>query len=456
LIFGEPKQNAMSTIIIQNATIINEGKHLLGNVIIRDGIIEKVDHNNSITFEADKVINGSGKFLLPGVIDDQVHFREPGLTHKGDIYTESKAAVAGGVTSFLEMPNTNPQTVNNKELDEKHRIASESSLANYSFYLGATNDNIEEIIKLNPKYVCGVKVFMGSSTGNMLVDNPTSLEKIFKASPVLIATHCEDEATIKENIKLFTKKFGDSIPFNHHPIIRSAEACFLSSSLAVKLAKANDSRLHLLHLSTKEELSLLSNDLPLAEKKITGEVCVHHLWFNNEDYDKLGWRIKWNPAIKTEDDRTALIAALKENKLDVVATDHAPHTLKEKNNPYNSCPSGGPMVQHSLIALLEMVSKGVFTIEMVVDKMCHAPAELFRIEKRGFIREGYYADLVLVDPDSRWKVNTDNILYKCGWSPLEGVSFGAKVTHTIVNGRLVYENGIFDESVKGMPLLFNS
>jgi dihydroorotase len=444
----------MSTIHIQNATIINEGQHFLGSVLVRNGIIEKIETTQGKPLKADKTIDGSGKFLLPGVIDDQVHFREPGLTHKGNIYTESKAAVAGGVTSFMEMPNTNPQTTTNLALDQKHRIANETSLANFSFYLGATNDNIDEIIKLNPKKVCGVKVFMGSSTGNMLVDNPTSLEQIFKASPVIVATHCEDETTIKQNIKEYTQRYGEAIPFGAHSDIRSTEACFLSSSLAVKLAKEHNTRLHLLHLSTEKELSLLSSSLPLSKKRITGEVCVHHLWFNNKSYDNLGWRIKWNPSIKTEQDQNALIEALRNDLLDVVATDHAPHTLEEKGKPYNSCPSGGPMVQHSLVAMLEMVSKGIFTIEMVVNKMCHAPAELFGIEKRGFIREGYFADLVLVDPNTQWKVTPENILYKCGWSPLEGEYFGAKVTHTFVNGRLVYENGIFDESVKGEALHF--
>jgi dihydroorotase len=445
----------MSTIAIQNTTIINEGKHILGSVIVRDGVIDTIVTGSEQPIEAERVIDGSGKFLIPGVIDDQVHFREPGLTHKATIYTESKAAVAGGVTSFMEMPNTNPQTINISALEEKHRIARENSLANYSFYLGATNDNLNEIVKVDPKVVCGVKVFMGSSTGNMLVDNPESLEQIFKASPTLIATHCEDEATIKHNFKLYADKYDGEIPFSCHPKIRSAEACYLSSSLAVRLAKKFGSRLHLLHLSTAREMELLSNALPLSEKKITGEVCVHHLWFNDKAYDQLGWRIKWNPAIKTEDDQIALRDALRNNILDVVATDHAPHTLEEKGNPYTSCPSGGPLVQHSLVAMLEMVSKGIFTLEMVVDKMCHSPAELFRIEKRGYIREGYHADLVLIDPNSKWKVAPSNILYKCGWSPFEDETFGARVTHTLVNGRVVYENGVFDESVKGLALKFD-
>lgn len=446
----------MSSILITNATIINEGKHSLGNVFVKNDRIEKIEYTQSEKVqEADIYIDASGQFLIPGVIDDQVHFREPGLTHKATIYTESKAAIAGGITSFMEMPNTLPQTITLEELDKKHRIAAESSLANYSFYLGATNDNIDQIIKVDPTKVCGIKVFMGSSTGNMLVDNPTALENIFRASPILVATHCEDEQTIKNNLKELKKQYGDEIPFSHHPKIRSAEACYLSSSLAVNMAKKHNTRLHLLHLSTAKEMELLSNSAPLKEKMITAEVCVHHLWFNDKDYEKLGWRIKWNPAVKTETDRLALIDALNIDKLDVIATDHAPHTLAEKSNGYLECPSGGPLVQHSLSAMLELVSRNILSIEMVVDKMCHAPSELFRIEKRGFIREGYFADIVLVNPDQKWKVTPENILYKCGWSPFEGAKFGAKVTHTIVNGRLVYENGKFNDTAKGMALEFD-
>lgn len=445
----------MSTIIIKNATIINEGKHTLSDVVILNGLIEKIAHDVVCAdYKPDTIIDASGKFLLPGIIDDQVHFREPGLTHKGDIYTESKAAVAGGITSYMEMPNTIPQTTTNEELDKKHELAKGKSLANYSFYLGATNQNVNEIINVNPKRVCGIKVFMGSSTGNMLVDNVGTLDQIFKSSPILIATHCEDEDTIKKNTSYYKELHGDSIPFSCHPLIRSAEACFLSSSLAVCMAKEHNARLHLLHLSTEKEMALLSNKLPLNKKRITGEVCIHHLWFNDKDYDALGWRIKWNPAVKTEEDRVALNQALIDNKIDVVATDHAPHTLAEKETPYLSCPSGGPMVQHALPAMLELVLRGVFTIEMIVDKMCHAPAELFGIKGRGFIREGYYADLVLVDPYAKWRVNSKNILYKCGWSPFEGETFGAKVTHTFVNGRLVYEDGVYNETVKGASLTF--
>ncbi|MDD2277836.1 MAG: dihydroorotase [Bacteroidales bacterium] len=446
----------MSSILITNATIINEGKHSLGNVLVNNGRIEKIEFAPCDGVQtADTIIDASGKFLIPGVIDDQVHFREPGLTHKATIYTESKAAIAGGITSFMEMPNTMPQTTTLEELNKKHQIAAENSLANYSFYFGATNDNIDQITRVNPTLVCGVKVFMGSSTGNMLVDDPASLENIFKASPVLVATHCEDEQTIKNNLKKFKEQFGDDIPFKYHPQIRSTEACYLSSSLAVKMAKKHNTRLHLLHLSTAKEMELLSNDAPLKEKLITAEVCVHHLWFNDKDYEKLGWRIKWNPAVKSETDRLALIDALKNDKLDVIATDHAPHTLAEKKNGYFQCPSGGPLVQHSLAAMLELVSRNILSIEMVVDKMCHAPSELFGIEERGFIREGYFADLVLVDPNLKWKVTPKNILYKCGWSPFEDYTFGAKVTHTIVNGRLVYDNGTFNEEAKGQALTFS-
>jgi len=448
----------MEKIAIINALIINEGKRTKGTVIINNDVIEHIIANDTSkvsSYNATRVIDAEGLFLIPGVIDDQVHFREPGLTHKGDIYTESKAGVAGGVTSFMEMPNTNPQTTTIELLDEKFKIASERSLANYSFYLGATNDNIDEIVKLNPKKVCGIKIFMGSSTGNMLVDSKESLDKIFKLSPTLIATHCEDETTIRNNIELYKQKYGENLDFKYHAEIRSEEACYLSSSLAVELAKRHGSRLHILHLSTAKELSLLDNKLPLKDKKITGEVCVHHLWFNSSDYDKLGWRIKWNPSVKTEVDRLTLIDGLKKNLLDVVATDHAPHLLEEKNNTYFKSASGGPMVQHSLLAMLELSRKGHFSLETVVDKMCHAPAILYKIEKRGFIREGYHADLVLVNPNSRQTITKDSLLYKCGWSPLEGETLSASVQITMVNGKIVYENGKFDESSKGNALEFN-
>lgn len=447
----------MDAIGIKNATLVNEGRTQRVSLLIRNGLIDKILYENSddiATYKPERVIDAGGKWLLPGVIDDQVHFREPGLTHKGDIYSESKAAVAGGITSYMEMPNTNPQTTSLELLDEKFRIASEKSLANYSFYLGATNDNIDQITKLNPTNVCGVKIFMGSSTGNMLVDNKDSLEKIFTLSPTLIATHCEDETTIRRNIEAYREHYGENVEFKNHAFIRSEEACYLSSKLAVQLAKHHGSRLHILHLSTAKELTLLDNNIPLIEKKITGEVCVHHLWFNDTDYEKLGWRIKWNPSIKSETDRLALINGVKTNLLDVVATDHAPHLIAEKDSTYFRSASGGPMVQHSLPAMLELARQGFFSIETVVDKMCHAPAVLFGIERRGFVREGYHADLVLVDPCSPSEVHTSNILYKCGWSPLEGVKLTARVTHTLVNGQLVYENGKFDESVKGKALSF--
>lgn len=448
----------MGRIAITNALIINEGRQQKGNLIINDGLIEHISFENSSSiskFKPERVIDAEGLLLLPGVIDDQVHFREPGLTHKGDIYTESKAGVAGGVTSFMEMPNTNPQTTTIELLENKFSVAAEKSLANYSFYLGATNDNIDEIVKLNPRTVCGIKIFMGSSTGNMLVDSRESLDKIFKLSPTLIATHCEDETTIRNNIELYKQKYGENVDFKYHADIRSELACYLSSSLAVEFAKRHGSRLHILHLSTAKELSLLNNKLPLKDKKITGEVCVHHLWFNSNDYDKLGWRIKWNPSVKTEADRLALINGLRNNLLDVVATDHAPHLLEEKNNTYFKSASGGPMVQHSLLAMIELSKKGNFTLETVVDKMCHAPAILYKIEKRGFIREGYHADIVLVNPNSGQVVTKESLLYKCGWSPLEGKTLSASVQITMVNGKIVYENGKFDESSKGKALVFN-
>lgn len=448
----------MGRIAITNALIINEGKQQKGNLIINDGLIEHISYETSSPvskFKPERIIDAEGLLLLPGVIDDQVHFREPGLTHKGDIYTESKAGIAGGITSFMEMPNTNPQTTTIELLENKFKVASEKSLANYSFYLGATNDNIDQIVKLNKKRVCGIKIFMGSSTGNMLVDSRESLDKIFKLSPTLIATHCEDETTIRNNIELYKQKYGENVDFKYHADIRSELACYLSSSLAVEFAKRHGSRLHILHLSTAKELSLLNNKLPLKDKKITGEVCVHHLWFNSNDYDKLGWRIKWNPSVKTEADRLALINGLRNNLLDVVATDHAPHLLEEKNNTYFKSASGGPMVQHSLLAMIELSKKGNFTLETVVDKMCHAPAILYKIEKRGFIREGYHADIVLVNPNSGQVVTKESLLYKCGWSPLEGKTLSASVQITMVNGKIVYENGKFDESSKGKALVFN-
>ncbi|MBN1252348.1 MAG: dihydroorotase [Bacteroidales bacterium] len=443
--------------LIKNAFIVNENKVFIGNVFIRNGVIEKIFDSTleNKHFEAHNIIDGKGKYLIPGVIDDQVHFREPGLTHKAEIYTESKAAIAGGVTSFMEMPNTIPQTTTNKELEAKFRIAEQKSLANFSFYFGATNDNIEEIKKIDKEKVCGIKVFMGSSTGNMLVDNIESLELIFSEAQTIVAVHCEDEETIKDNTRIYKEIYGEEVPINIHPKIRSEEACYKSSSLAVELAKKHGTRLHILHLSTKKELDLLENSISLKNKKITAEVCVHHLWFNDTKYDELGTKIKWNPAIKTEEDRTALLNALINNKLDVIATDHAPHTIQEKSNSYLKAPSGGPLVQHSLQVMLELYKKGEITLEKIVEKMCHNPAILFNIEKRGFIREGYWADLVLVDLNDKYEVNKENILYKCAWSPFEGNVFNSKITHTFVNGNMVFENGRFYEDIKGKALKFN-
>ena len=443
--------------LIKNATIVNERRTFVGSVLIEGEIIKTV-------FEAGETINinknvteidATGLLLLPGIIDDQVHFRDPGLTHKGDLYTESKAAVAGGVTSFFDMPNTRPQTTTIELLEEKFALASEKSLANYSFLMGVTNDNLDELKKVDARKVGGVKMFMGSSTGNMLVNNEQTLNRVFAEIPLLIVTHCEDELTIQQNIKHYKELLGEDIPIQYHPLIRSAEACYKSSAYAVELATKYNSRLHIFHLSTAKEMSLFSSDKSLKEKRITAEVCVHHLWFSDADYARFGNRIKWNPAIKTESDRLALIEAVNSNKIDVIATDHAPHLLSEKEGSCLKAASGGPLVQHSLVAMLQMVKQGTFTLEKVVEKMCHAPAELFRIEKRGFIRQGYYADIVLVDPNRPWIVNTDNILYKCGWSPFEGTKFDASVLQTWVNGKLVYDYGQFDESVRGQRLLFN-
>lgn len=419
----------MAAYLISGATIINEGIRFIGDVLIENGRISKVSENRIEANHA-TIINADGLLLLPGVIDDQVHFREPGLTHKGDIASESKAAVAGGVTSFMEMPNTKPATTTIELLEEKFDIASRTSFANYSFYIGATNENLDIISKIDPKTTCGVKVFMGSSTGNMLVDERKTLEGIFAESPIIITTHCEDEATIRRNLAEFQARYGDAIPVEAHPLIRSNEACVRSTDMAIGLATKYGSRLHVLHLSTKEEVALLDTK-PLAEKKITGEVCVHHLWFTDKDYSKRGNFIKWNPAIKSETDRKALREALKNGKLDVVATDHAPHTLEEKSNPYLTSPSGGPSVQHSLTLMLELAKQGYYTIEEVVNKMCHAPATLFQVAERGFIREGYFADMVLVDPSANWTISKENILYKCGWSPFDGVTLSNRVKTTL-------------------------
>ncbi|HLO89947.1 MAG TPA: dihydroorotase [Lentimicrobium sp.] len=440
---------------ISGATLVNEGKSYKADVLIQDGLITAISENRLDISEDVIIIDASGKYLLPGVIDDQVHFRDPGLTQKGDIYTESKAAVAGGVTSFMDMPNTIPNTLTQELLEEKYQAASEKALANYSFYMGVSNNNLEEVLKTNPSRVCGIKVFLGASTGNMLVDNLETLENLFREAPALIAVHCEDEPIIKENLAYFKQRFGDDIPVNVHHLIRSREACFKSSSFAINLAKKYNTRLHILHLSTADEMALLSDAPSDENKRITAEVCVHHLWFSKEDYDTKGVWIKWNPAIKESFDRSALMKALHDNRIDVIATDHAPHTKDEKSKPYLNCPSGGPLVQHSLVAMLEKAKLGEIAIELVVEKMCHTPAKIFRVERRGFIRTGYHADLVLVDPNLSWAVSKENILYKCGWSPFEGVTFNSMITHTFVGGHLAYENGTFDESVKGKRLMFS-
>ena len=442
--------------LIKDATIINEGLKFKGSVLINKDKIEKIfPHILPADFDLSEVqaIDANGLYLIPGVIDDQVHFREPGLTHKGDISTESRAAIAGGVTTFMEMPNTKPQAVTQGLLEQKYQRAAEVSAANYSFYMGATNDNLEEVLKTDPSKVCGIKVFMGSSTGNMLVDDDDILSDIFKNAPTLVATHCEDESTIKANTERISNKYGGQVPISAHSRIRSDEACYISSSKAVNLASRFDTRLHILHLSTAKEMSLFSAG-NVIDKNITAEVCVHHLWFDDRDYITHGTRIKWNPAIKTTKDKEALWEALLTDKIDVIATDHAPHTLKEKNNSYFNAPSGGPLVQHSLVAMLEMNKKGFISIEKIVRKMCHAPADLFRINKRGYIREGYFADLVLIDPNKNWKVSPENILYKCGWSPFEGTEFSNKVVSTFMNGREVYRDNKFKEPVNGKRVEF--
>ena len=443
--------------LIKNATIINEGLKFQGNVLIDGERIQKVfpylvPSNFDLT--GVEVVDATGIYLIPGVIDDQVHFREPGLTHKGDLTTESRAAVAGGITTYMEMPNTNPQAVTQQLLQEKYDRAAEVSAANYSFYMGTTNDNLNEVLKTDPKHVCGIKIFMGSSTGNMLVDDEKTLSEIFKNAPTLIATHCEDEKTILKNIEIARGRYGENVPMSRHAHIRNDEACYLSSSKAVELATKYNTRLHILHLSSALEMSLF-NAGKVKDKRITAEVCVHHLWFDEKDYIKLGSRIKWNPSIKCPSDKEALWDALLSDKIDVIATDHAPHTMEEKNNTYFKSPSGGPLVQHSLVAMLEMSKKGRITIEKVIQKMCHAPADLFRIVDRGYIREDYFADLVLVDPNKSWIVSPENILYKCGWSPFEGVEFSHSVVATFVNGKMVYNNGKIDDSHRGKRVVFN-
>lgn len=442
----------MKTYLITNAKVVNEGTITETDVLIKNGRIEKIA--SSINAPEAEVIDAKGQYLLPGLIDDQVHFREPGLTHKAHIKTEARAAVAGGITSFMEMPNTNPPATTHDLLEQKYEIAARTSLANYSFFMGAANDNYEEVMRTDLKNVCGLKIFMGSSTGNMLVDNRETLDKLFANFSGLIATHCEDEATIRANMAEAIAKYGDDIPMEMHPIIRNAEACYKSSSMAIELAKAHGTRLHILHISTAKETGLFDNTLPLAQKKITAEACTHHLWFSDADYATKGTLIKWNPAVKTANDRDAILQALLDDRIDVLATDHAPHTKEEKSQVYTKAPSGGPLVQHALVALLEMYHQGRISIETIVQKAAHNPAILFRIPERGYIREGYFADLVLVDLDKPWTVQPDNILYQCGWSPFEGQTFRSAVTHTFVNGHLAYHNGVLNDGQLGMRLRF--
>lgn len=443
-----------SSVILRSATIVNEGKQLVADVYIKDGIIQKIGTNLSAV-ENTQEYNLEGKYLLPGCIDDQVHFREPGLTHKANIGTESRAAVAGGITSFMEMPNTVPNALTQELLEDKYVIASNTSIANYSFFMGASNDNLDEVLKTDGKNVCGVKIFMGSSTGNMLVDREQTLEGLFsKVPPMLIATHCEDEATIKANIEKYKAIYGEDVPVELHPTIRSEEACYISSSLAVRLAKKFNTRLHILHISTAKELELFDNTLPLEQKMITAEACIHHMWFSDEEYKTKGNFIKWNPAVKTANDRDAIFQGVLDNKIDVIATDHAPHTLEEKSQSYFKAPSGGPLVQHALQAMLEKVKQGKISIERVVEKMAHAPAILFKIENRGFIREGYFADLVVVDAIPQ-TVSKENLLYKCGWSPFEGTTFSHSIVKTFVNGNLVFDNGKIIEGTTGARMTFN-
>lgn len=440
-------------ILIKNAQIVNEGKIFTSDILIENDFIAKI--SETIPEEnIDKIIDAEGEFLIPGVIDDQVHFREPGLTHKGDIESESKAAIAGGITSFIEQPNTVPNAVTQELLEEKYKIAAEKSYANYSFSMGGTNDNLEEVLKTNPRNVAAIKLFLGSSTGNMLVDNPEILEEIFSKVKMPICVHCEDETTIRKNTEIYKEKFGEDIPVKFHHLIRSEEACYLSSSKAVELAKKTGARLHIYHLSTAKETELFRNDIPLKDKKITAEVCVHHLHFTNSDYETKGSLIKWNPAVKTEKDKTGLWEALLDDRIDVIATDHAPHTLDEKSNKYLQCPSGAPLVQHSLNVMLEYYKKGKISLEKIVEKMCHNPAILFEIEKRGFVKEGYKADLVIINPNAENTVSKENILYKCGWSPLENEIFHSEITHTFINGNLAYEKGRFSDEKFGERLLF--
>ena len=445
----------MNRVLIKNAKIVNEGSIFEGDLLIEDKYIKEIADSISAKSSDIKIIDAEGNYLIPGAIDDQVHFREPGLTHKGNIETESRAAVAGGITSFIEQPNTVPNAVTQELLEQKYQRAAETSYANYSFMMGGTNDNLEEVLKTNPRNVAGIKLFLGSSTGNMLVDDEQVLEKIFSSTSMLIAAHCEDEATIRANFAKYQEEFGDNIPMKYHPFIRSAEACYISSSRAIELAKKTGARLHVFHVSTAKETELFTNKIPLEEKKITAEVCIHHLWFTDADYEKKGSLIKWNPAVKTAEDQKALWEALLDDRIDVIATDHAPHTLEEKQNPYTSAPSGGPLVQHAVVAMFEAYHQGKISIEKIVEKMAHNPAKLFRVEKRGFIREGYFADLAIVNAGLPWNVKKENILYKCGWSPFEGTNFKSRITHTFVNGQLVYNNFKVKDIRCGERLLFD-
>ncbi|MEM9857789.1 MAG: dihydroorotase [Bacteroidota bacterium] len=444
----------MGSLLITNAQIVNEGSIAQKDILIKGERIEKIANQINAS-EADKIIDASDKYIFPGVIDDQVHFREPGLTHKGNIFTESRAAVAGGVTSFMEMPNTVPNALTQELLQDKYDIAARSSVGNYSFFMGASNDNIEEVLKTDPKNVCGVKVFMGSSTGNMLVDSEKTLEGLFSKVPMIIATHCEDESTIRKNTEIFKAKYGEQVPIHCHPLIRSEEACYLSSSLAASLAKKHGARLHILHISTAKELELFDNSIPLSEKKITSEACIHHMWFDDSDYAQKGTFIKWNPAVKTSTDREAIFNAMLDGTIDVIATDHAPHTLEEKSNSYFNAPSGGPLIQHTLVAMFDFYHQGKIGLEKIAEKMSHNVATLFEIKERGFIREGYYADVAVVNLNSPWTVAKDNIKAKCGWSPFEGHQFKSSVEQTIVSGHLAYDNGRIDDSVLGRRLSFN-
>ena len=444
--------------LIKNAQIVNEGQITKGHVLIEGEKIAEVlamDFDTSALEESCEVVDVNNNYLMPGVIDDQCHFREPGLTHKANIHTESRAAVAGGTTSFMEMPNTVPNTLTQELLQDKYDIGAATSLANYSFYMGASNDNIEEVLKTDPKTVCGVKVFMGSSTGNMLVDNKETLEELFSKCKLLIAAHCEDETTIRANMAAYKEKYGEDVPIECHPEIRSEEACYLSSSLAIELAKKHNTRFHLFHLSTAKEIGLLENKTPLREKRITAEACIHHMWFSEEDYKTKGAFIKRNPAVKKASDRDAILQGVLDNYIDVIATDHAPHTVDEKLNTYFNSASGGPMVQHALVAMLEHYHNGKISLGRIVEKMSHAVADCFRIEDRGFIKAGQFADLVVVDIDNPWTVEKENLLYKCGWSPMEGYTFKSKVMQTFVNGHLVYNLGELDEDYRGQRMTFD-